>query len=667
MLDLWALRLETVAAEGASGAGRVLDRWEADAVQLAGMQPLAQVLGGPARATTRQMESAGTILDMPRRGYGYEGALLLDPRGALVFASPAELATEDLLNAVRQASEAGRPRVLCQGPSGRSLIACPAPVREPSGEEGPAVRLGTAVLLADPARALFPALWRTAAIVPPARVALAEVTPEAVIVLGRMGPEEPWETEGPIPGKEARRLLPPSGPDMRGWGQTVYAVGRPIAGTPWSCVAYVGRSEILRESRMQWAAGAAAAFALYLCILFVLYALSHRREMAHLRRLAETERRHATLLSNLPGIAYRCANDPQWTMEFVSEGCLDLTGYLAKQLVGNAEVAFGDLIHPEDRNQVWEGIQEALRSDRRFTLAYRIRTRDGRIKYVWEQGTGLRGPSGQVEALEGFITDVSPKVEAEERLRTAQEELGRARALEAVGLVAGGVAHEVRNPLMAIEALVAGLEKKTRGLADLSEFHQHLSEQVRRLKALMNDLLLLGKPLQSSEFKAASLNEILRQAVEQAVLGRSCGAGAVEIQVVPGDLKIHGAPLRLQQVFVNLIQNALHFSPDGAPIRVKAVSEGDQVVVTVEDRGSGIAPEVMPRLFEPFSSGRKGGTGLGLAIAKRTVEAHGGILSAANNTRDPGATFVVRLPLDGEPEKATPEPVRPKISREGLP
>ncbi len=665
-LGLWALRLETVAAEGASGAGRVLDQWEADAVQLARMHPLAQFLDDTSSATARQVETAGTFLDMPRRGYGYEGSLLLDPQGALVLARPAKLATADLLNAIRKAVEERRPRVFCSGPSGEPLVACPTPVRRRSGSGSPTFHLGTVVLVANPRRAFFPALWRTAAIVPPARVALAEVTPHAVKVLGRMGPGESWETDAGPMEEGALRLFPPSGPDMGSWGEDVYAVGRPVAGTPWSCVAFVGRSEILREARLKWAAVAAAACAFYLCLLFFLYLLSHRREMIHLRRLGEAERRHAVLLANLPGIAYRCANDPRWTMEFVSEGCLDLTGYSAQQLVGNAEVAFGDLIHPEDRKQVWEGVQEALRSDARYTLTYRIRTREGRTKYVWEQGAGLRGPDGQVEALEGFIADVSPKVEAEERLRAAQEELGRARALEAVGLVAGGVAHEVRNPLQAIEVLVGGLERKTRGLADLSEFHRHLSEQVRRLKALMNDLLLLGKPPHPSEFHSVAISEVLRPAVEQALLGRGGETVAVEIQQAPEDLRVHGAPLRLQQVFVNLIQNALHFSAEGAPVRVTTASEGGQAVVSVKDRGPGIVPEIMPHLFEPFFSGRKGGTGLGLAIAKGTVEAHGGTLSAANNLPGPGATFTVRLPLEQEPEKAQPVQV-PRESHPGRP
>ncbi|MEW6758237.1 MAG: PAS domain-containing sensor histidine kinase [Acidobacteriota bacterium] len=655
-LGLWALRLETVAAEGAAGAGRVLDQWEADAVQLAGMHPFAQFLSDTAKAAARQVETAGTLLDMPRRGYGYEGALLLDEQGSLVLARPAELATEDLLSPVRESLEAGRPRAFCRGPSGKPLVACPAPVRRRSGPDSPTFRLGTVVLVADPGRAFFPALWRTAAIVPPAHVALVEVTPRAVNVLGRKGPGESWETDAGPMEDGALRLFPPSGPDMRSWGEDVYAVGRPVAGTPWSCVAFVGRSEILREARLKWAAVAAAASALYVSLLFLLYLLSHRREMIHLRRLGETERRHATLLSNLPGIAYRCANDPRWTMEFVSEGCLELTGYSARQLEGNADVAFGDLIHPEDRKPVWDGIQEALESNARYTLAYRIRTREGRTKYVWEQGSGLRGPDGQVEALEGFITDVSPRVEAEERLRAAQEELGRARALEAVGLVAGGVAHEVRNPLQAIEALVGGLERKTRGLADLSEFHQHLGDQVRRLKDLMNDLLLLGKPLHPSEFQSVSLSEVLRPAVEQAILGRGCGEDAVETRQAPGDLRVHGVPLRLQQVFVNLIQNALHFSAEGATVRVTTSSEGGQAVVSVEDSGPGIASEILPRLFEPFSSGRKGGTGLGLAIAKRTVEAHGGVLSARNNHAGPGATFTVRLPLERESAQAPPLP-----------
>jgi PAS domain S-box-containing protein len=654
MRELWALRLETMASQGAREARRVLDAWETDAGQLAGFDPLVRYLRSPSGATGREAEAAAACLGMPKSGYGYEGALLLGADGGLVLSRPESLATAELLKTVRPMALAQKSgSAFCSGPSGVIRAVSVAPVRTKDG--GPSLPrwLGSAVVVADPSRALFPALDRTARIEPPAKVVLAKVTSDAVLLLGNPdpGPRPPARPRR-FTGQPEPRLRPPVGSGMEAWGDEVYAVGEGVPGTPWTCLAFVGREDALRDHRRTLGAYAATAAGLYLSLGFFLYVLAHRREMQHLRRLGETERRHATLLANLPGIAYRCVNDTDWTMEFISEGCLDLTGFHAEQLLGNSELAFGDLIHPDDRGRVWEEVQAALARESRFTLAYRIRTREGRTKYVWEQGAGVKGPDGRIQFLEGFITDVSPRVEAEERLRLAQDELSRARALEAVGLVAGGVAHEVRNPLFAIETIVLALAKKTEGMADLAEYHQHLKDQVRRLKDLMKDLLDLGRPIPVSEFTSVHLGEILAGSVQETVAAREGDRGRVLLESAPQAPTVRGIPGSLRQVFVNLIQNALQFSEGGAAVRVTSHATQSEVTVTVSDEGPGISPEVLPRLFEPFVSRRKGGTGLGLAIARKIVEAHGGTISAANNAPGPGAAFTVRLPLlwgEGKP------------------
>ncbi|HHS13404.1 MAG TPA: PAS domain S-box protein [bacterium] len=128
--------------------------------------------------------------------------------------------------------------------------------------------------------------------------------------------------------------------------------------------------------------------------------------------LKESERRLRTLMSNLPGMAYRCKNDPDWTMEFVSTGCLNLTGYEAADLTGNARISYAKLIHPEDRRHVWEDVQKALKRKKPFQLNYRIVTAGGEEKWVWEQGVGIIGPRGAVDFLEGFITNVTARRQA---------------------------------------------------------------------------------------------------------------------------------------------------------------------------------------------------------------------------------------------------------------
>jgi two-component system, cell cycle sensor histidine kinase and response regulator CckA len=143
--------------------------------------------------------------------------------------------------------------------------------------------------------------------------------------------------------------------------------------------------------------------------------------------LRESERKMSTLLSNLPGIAYRCRNDRKWTMEFISEGCRELTGYSPYDLTLNRTLSFGDLILPEDREGVWEKIQESLHGKKPYQLLYRISAADGKIKWVWEKGEGIRGASGELEALEGFITDITERKSAEERVREQAALLERAQ------------------------------------------------------------------------------------------------------------------------------------------------------------------------------------------------------------------------------------------------
>jgi two-component system, cell cycle sensor histidine kinase and response regulator CckA len=136
--------------------------------------------------------------------------------------------------------------------------------------------------------------------------------------------------------------------------------------------------------------------------------------------LRESRRRLATLMSNLPGMAYRCQMDSNWTMEFVSEGGTALTGYAPEDLIDNRVIAFNDLIHPEDRVQVRENIDRALQERRPFQLNYRIIKADGEQRWVWEQGRGVpNDQQGPPQFLEGFITDITERKRAE----TEREEI----------------------------------------------------------------------------------------------------------------------------------------------------------------------------------------------------------------------------------------------------
>jgi PAS domain S-box-containing protein len=235
------------------------------------------------------------------------------------------------------------------------------------------------------------------------------------------------------------------------------------------------------------------------------------------------------------------------------------------------------------------------------------------------------------------------------RLVALQESLRRSETMSAMGSLVAGVAHEVRNPLFSISATVDALESELGDQEAYAELTDLLRSQVGRLRQLMRDLLDYGKP-PALRRSPVHPQEIIRRAA------RGCALLAREREVnlsdeMPDDVLEELRPLnvdpgRMEQVFQNLIANAIQHTPRSGTVHTFAriIEDGEGAIeFVVEDDGTGIAPDEIPRLFEPFFSRRKGGTGLGLSVVQRIVEAHGGRVTAANREGG-GARFTVRLP-----------------------
>jgi signal transduction histidine kinase len=227
-----------------------------------------------------------------------------------------------------------------------------------------------------------------------------------------------------------------------------------------------------------------------------------------------------------------------------------------------------------------------------------------------------------------------------------QEALHRREALTAMGTLVGGVAHEVRNPLFGITATLDALEARFGGNGASESLVATLREQVRRLNGLMTDLLDYGRPI-ATDLTRRSVSAVARRAMgscdalsREAEVRVELGAGASSDEV-PMD------EARLMQVFQNLVQNAIEHTPKGGRVAVDIRAEARRgragVRCTVRDSGPGFDPTHLPRVFEPFFSGRRGGTGLGLSIVHRIVEQHSGQVDARNHP-DGGGTVTVWLP-----------------------
>ncbi len=226
-----------------------------------------------------------------------------------------------------------------------------------------------------------------------------------------------------------------------------------------------------------------------------------------------------------------------------------------------------------------------------------------------------------------------------ERARTETAE--RAARGEAMSRMAAMAAHEIRNPLGVIRGTIDLLRERSgaalgeRGASDL----QDVLGEVERLRRLTEDFLDVA-----SDRPIVRARLDLRDVLEDAARGAEASFPPVRVRRSFGELPpVEGDGGRLRQVFANLLSNAAQAQREGE-IELTAAAVDGEVRIVVHDSGPGVRPDIRPRLFEPFVSGRPGGTGLGLALSRRFVERHGGMLELVRDGR-PGATFEVRLPV----------------------
>jgi two-component system, NtrC family, sensor histidine kinase HydH len=254
---------------------------------------------------------------------------------------------------------------------------------------------------------------------------------------------------------------------------------------------------------------------------------------------------------------------------------------------------------------------------------------------------------GDLGRLEGQIQELMERLEQlVKKLQQREREVLRAEQMAAVGQLAAGVAHEIRNPLTSIKMLVQAGREESSGLVpeDLEVIEREALRMERSLQVFL-DFARLPKPERSRQDIAAiaeqTLNLVRGRAAKQHVELKFVGPKNAVFAEVDGE--------QIRQVLVNLCLNALDVMPAGGTLELSVKPSDDQVELSVLDTGPGISAELMPRLFEPFVSTKETGLGLGLVISRRIVEEHHGQLNAANRIAG-GASFTVELPV-GQKER----------------
>lgn len=259
----------------------------------------------------------------------------------------------------------------------------------------------------------------------------------------------------------------------------------------------------------------------------------------------------------------------------------------------------------------------------------------------------LRDPRGRASGLVLLLRDIT-------ELRRLDQQLRRADKLAALGTLAAGVAHEVKNPLSAMELNLLLLEEELKAsqpdATELASYLDILRGEAHRLQRIVDNFLRFSRPTVPA-FKAVDLNEVLDHVLNLLAYEAS-DRGVRTIADLAADLPaIQGDETQLSQVFLNVIINALQAMPHGGQLVVRSARRGSEVTVEVADSGEGIAPEHLARLFDPFFTTRPGGVGLGLSIAHRIVEDHRGSVDV-ESVLGQGTRITVRLPI--EPPAASP-------------
>jgi len=401
--------------------------------------------------------------------------------------------------------------------------------------------------------------------------------------------------------------------------------------------------------------------------------------------LAESERRLAGILSDMPGAAYRCGPQPPYPTTFVSDGVRDLCGHTAGELL-NGSVNWDSLMHAQDVPAVDRQIDDALARHAHFEVEYRIRHADGSERHIWERGHGVFDSTGKLLGIEGLMVDVTARKQAEAHARAFDRQIVETQRLESLGVLAGGIAHDFNNLLTAVlgnasiaryslpadhDALpqLEQIEKASRRAADLctqmlayagrsriATGHVDLSELVRDTAQLLEVTLRkntrlhldLVSPLPRVQADASQLRQIVMNLVINAAdaIGEHSGEVSLRTFVQPATTE------ELRQA----VQN-----PN--------LPAGRYVGLEVQDNGCGMKPEVLARIFEPFYTTKFSGRGLGLSAVLGIVRGHHGALFV-DSQPGVGTTFRLLLPVapDAAPIAAADMPLlRPRDTTEPLP
>jgi PAS domain S-box-containing protein len=355
--------------------------------------------------------------------------------------------------------------------------------------------------------------------------------------------------------------------------------------------------------------------------------LSSGEDITERRRIEELKR-YKELFENVEDVVFILDREGRFIE--ANDKLFEKTGYIREEM---SSLTIRDIIRQEQVPFV-AGIEEKLKNERSVQFEFGFRNKEGKDIPFFINCLRIlyRGEKGFL-----FVArDIT-------QIKLLQEQLIRSERLAATGRMAASIVHEIKNPLTTIGGLARSIPNKYDDRERTLRNAEIIVEEIARMEHLLSDMLDFSKPAKPRKVKT-DLNGLISDTVSM-LKGEITSHGIEFSMDIKGKkLELEADPDQIKQVFINVIQNAIHAMHGGGRLSVKTATGKPGAQVFIQDTGPGIPPENLEKIFEPFFTTTSEGTGLGLAISQKIVQSHGGTIMVASETGK-GSTFTITLPL----------------------
>jgi len=411
--------------------------------------------------------------------------------------------------------------------------------------------------------------------------------------------------------------------------------------------------------------------------------------------LKESRDQYISLVSNIPGITFRCLNDSNWTMLYINNEVEKISGYPPFEFINNTIRSFESIIVHEDNDRIINLTKDAITQNKAWEIEYRIIHANGSIKWVYEKGRGIKNEEGMVLFLDGVIIDITDKkkyelelelhkihleqmvrerteeldtsleelhstneelysqkeelIETIEKLNETQNQLVQSEKMASLGILSAGIAHEINNPLNFINGGIMGIEDYlnencAEKKEDIDPLINAINIGVKRASEIVSSLSHYSRQddLPSED---CDIHQIIDHCL---VMLNNQIKNKIEVKKLYCNEyhSVLGNEGKLHQVFLNIISNSEQSIEGNGTISIITSVKDKHFEIKIKDSGKGISQDNIQKIFDPFFTTKSPGkgTGLGLSITYKIISEHNGTINYDSEI-DIGTTVTISFPL----------------------